>query len=95
MLAPAFLLLAILPESAKPGGFIGGLVIAALLASNVRQAFLQPIFLAMVMTKFHLVIKNQAINQEWDARLTSLSGKFRDLKSKAEQGWRPAASPAR
>jgi hypothetical protein len=95
MLAPAFLMLAILPESAKPGGFVGGLLIAALLASNVRQAFLQPIFLVMVMTKFHLVIKDQAINAEWDARLTSLSGKFRDLKSKAEQGWRPSPSPAR
>jgi hypothetical protein len=95
MLAPAFLMLAILPEAAKPGGFIGGLVIAALLASNVRQAFLQPIFLVMVMTKFHLVVRNQAINAEWDARLTSLSGKFRDLKSKAEQGWRPAPSLAR
>jgi hypothetical protein len=95
MLAPAFLMLAILPESAKPGGFLGGLLIAALLASNVRQAFLQPIFLVMVMTKFHLVIKDQAINAEWDARLTSLSGKFRDLKSKAEQDWRPSPSPAR
>jgi hypothetical protein len=89
MLAPAFILLAILPESAKPGGFIGGLVIAALLASNIRQAFLQPIFLVMVMTKFHLVIRNQPINETWDERLSSLSGKFRDLKSKAAGGWQP------
>jgi hypothetical protein len=93
MLAPAFLMLAVLPESAKPGGFIGGLVIAALLASNVRQAFLKPVFLVMVMTKFHVVVRNQAINLEWDQRLSALSGKFRDIKDKAAAGWSPAPQP--
>ncbi len=83
MLAPAFLMLAILPESAKPGGFIGGLVIAALLASNVRQAFLKPIFLVMVMTKFHVLVQNQSINLEWDQRLSSVSRKFGEIKEKA------------
>ena len=83
MLAPAFLLLAILPESAKPGGFIGALVIAALLASNVRQAFLKPIFLVMVMTKFHVLVQNQSINLEWDQRLSSVSRKFGEIKDKA------------
>ena len=87
MLAPAFLLLAILPSSWAPGGFIGGLVIAALFASNVRQAFLKPIFLVMVMSKFHVVVKNQAINLEWDQRLSSLSSKFTEIKEKAAAGW--------
>ena len=90
MLAPAFLMLAVLPESAKPGGFLGGLVIAALLASNVRQAFLKPVFLVMVMTKFHVVVRNQTIDLEWDQRLTSLSRKFQDIKDKAAAGWSPA-----
>jgi hypothetical protein len=90
MLAPAFLMLAVLPESAKPGGFIGGLVIAALFASNVRQAFLKPVFLIMVMTKFHVVVRNQTINLEWDQRLSALSGKFREIKDKAGAGWSPA-----
>ena len=90
MLAPAFLVLWVLPESAKPGGFIGGLVIAALLASNVRQAFLKPVFLVMVMTKFHVVVRNQAIDLEWDQRLTSLSRKFQEIKDKAGAGWSPA-----
>ena len=62
MLLPAFLLLAILPGVGTPGGFIAGLVVAALFASNVRQAFLKPIFLVMVMTKFHVLVRNQAIN---------------------------------
>jgi hypothetical protein len=87
MLAPAFLVLWVLPASAKPGGFIGALVIAALFASNVRQAFLKPVFLVMVMTKFHVVVRNQTIDLEWDQRLTALSGKFREIKDKAVAGW--------
>lgn len=89
MLAPAFLMLAVLPAAAKPGGFIGGLVIAALFASNVRQAFLKPLFLVMVMTKFHVVVRSQPINLEWDARLSGLSSKFQDIKDKAAGGWSP------
>jgi len=95
MLLPAFLMLAVLPASAKPGGFIGGLVIAALFASNVRQAFLKPIFLTMVMTKFHVVVRNQAINAEWDQRLTSVSRKFGEIKDKAAAGGQPAAAAMR
>jgi hypothetical protein len=89
MLMPAFLMLAVLPASAKPGGFIGGLVIAALFASNVRQAFLKPIFLVMVMAKFHTVVRNQPINAEWDARLSGVSSKFREIKDKAAAPWPP------
>lgn len=92
MLAPAFLLLAVLPSSWAPGGFIGGLVIAALIASNVRQAFLKPIFLVMVMTKFHVIVRNQTINLEWDQRLTNLSRKFGEIKDKAAAGWSPSPS---
>ena len=95
MLMPAFLMLAVLPAAAKPGGFIGGLVIAALFASNVRQAFLKPVFLVMVMTKFHAVVQNQAINPEWDARLSGMSGKFREIKDKAAAPWTPPPLPAR
>jgi hypothetical protein len=83
MLAPAGLLLVVLPTAWKPGGMLLGVFIAALFASNARQAFLKPIFLVMVMTKFHVVVRNQAINLEWDQRLTSVSGKFRDITEKA------------
>jgi hypothetical protein len=92
MLAPAFLLLAVLPDSWAPGGFIGGLIIAALFASNIRQAFLKPLFLVMVMTKFHVLIRNQSINLEWDQRLSSLSRKFGEIKDKAAAGWTPSPS---
>ena len=95
MLAPAFLLLAILPSAWAPGGFITAFLIAALFASNVRQAFLKPIFLVMVMTKFHAVVQNQPINAEWDARLTGMSGKFREIKDKAATPWTPPPLPTR
>ncbi len=93
MLAPAFLLLGVLPSAIAPGGFIAGLIVAALLASTVRAAFLKPIFLVMVMTKFHVVVHGQAINAEWDERLALLTGKFRAIKDKAAAGWSPAPSP--
>ncbi len=92
MLAPAGMLLTVLPRAIAPGGFIAGLIVAALLASTVRAAFLKPVFLVMVMTKFHLVVQGQAINAEWDERLTALSGKFRAIKDKAVAGWSPAPS---
>jgi hypothetical protein len=94
MLVPAFALLWLLPEAAKPGGFLGGLVIAALFASNIRQAFLKPLFLTMVMVKFHVVVRNQAINLEWDGRLSGLSGKFTEIKDRAAGGWAGTAPPA-
>jgi hypothetical protein len=83
MLIPTGLLLVVLPTALKPGGMLLGFVIAALFASNIRQAFLKPIFLTMVMTKFHVVVRGQPINTVWDERLSGVSSKFRDLKDKA------------
>ncbi len=83
MLAPAFAVAFILPESVVAGGTIAALVIAALFASNIRGAFLKPLFLIMVMTKFHHAVRGQAINAEWDAKLTGMSGKFTKIKESA------------
>jgi hypothetical protein len=93
MMAPAFLLLATPLASALPGGIVAAFVIAALFASNVRQAFLKPIFLVMVMVKFHIVVRNQAINLEWDGRLSSVSSKFREIKDKAGEMTQPGVVP--
>lgn len=67
------------------GGIIGGaaLIASVLCAANARSAFLEPIFLIMVMTKFHVAAENQPINAEWDSRLTSISDKFGQIKEKA------------
>ena len=79
MLLPALLVTHLI------GGAAGGwaLVIAILFAANARSAFLEPLFLIMVMTTFHVAAENQPINAEWDARLTSLSAKFKQIKDKA------------
>jgi hypothetical protein len=89
MLAPAFLLGYLLPGAAS----LAGLVFAALFAANVRSAVLRPLFLTMVMVKFHAITRNQPIDLVWDQRLGSASNKFGELKSKAEAWGRPAAAP--
>jgi hypothetical protein len=82
MLAPAFGMSYFLPQTG-PFAFFTVFIISCLLAANVRSAFLKPLFLTMVMIKFHTQIQNQAINETWDARLESASDKFRELKEKA------------
>ncbi|MFT3927885.1 MAG: hypothetical protein QM778_35485 [Myxococcales bacterium] len=79
-LVPAGVLAWLLP----PGGFgqFGVLLLAALAAANLRSAFLKPLFLIMVMVKFHVSVRNQPINLEWDQKLSSISDKFVELKSK-------------
>ena len=82
-LAPGFLFSYLFP-SVSLGGLLP-LIAAALFASNIRQAFLKPLFLTMVMVKFHHSIQAQAIEPAWDARLTDLSDKFRTIKDRARQ----------
>jgi hypothetical protein len=68
---------------------------AVLFAANLRSAVLQPLFLTMVMVKFHAMAQNQAINLEWDGRLSQASKKFDELKRQAE-AWvspSPGAQP--
>jgi hypothetical protein len=67
-------------------------VTAILVAANVRSAFLKPLFLIMVMVKFHVCVRNQPINLEWDERLSNLSNKFIDLKQKASDAYSPQSA---
>lgn len=82
MLLPAIAITWMLPSSIQGVGGFFTLVVSALLAWNLRAAFLEPMFLIMVMVKFHVSVQEQAINPEWDARLTSVSDKFQELKQK-------------
>jgi len=88
MMLPALLVTQLIGE----GAGLWTLIVAVLFAANARSAFLEPLFLIMVMTTFHVSVENQPINLEWDARLTSLSGKFKEIKDKAA-GW-VSAKPA-
>jgi cell division protein FtsW (lipid II flippase) len=82
MLMPAFALSYLLP-SAGTLALVTAFVTAALLAGGVRAAFVKPLFLTMVMIKFHTEVHNQPINETWDARLQGVSDKFSELKEKA------------
>jgi hypothetical protein len=88
MLLPAFVVGALLPQAMAATGFWVVAAIAALLAGSARAAFLQPLFLVMVMLKFHLLIRGQSIDEAWDERLTQLSNQFRGLTDKIA-GYRP------
>lgn len=51
-------------------------------------AFIRPIFLTVMIVRFHTLVQNQRINQECDAqecdaRLASISDKFRDWGMRA------------
>ena len=77
MLAPAALLTWVMP-------FLGGwaFLVAGLFALNVREAVIKPLFLIMVMTKFHVAFRGQPIDEAWDERLTQLTPKFTKIKEK-------------
>ena len=94
MLIPAFLVTWMLPNSIAGTGGMLTFVVAALLAWNLRAAFLEPLFLTMIMVKFHVCVRDQAIDATWDERLSSLSGKFVELKNKITGRRAPSATGA-
>jgi hypothetical protein len=83
LLAPAAAITVMLPSSVREAGGIVTILVAAILAGPLRAAFLKPLFLIMMMVRFHALIENQPLNQEWDARLATISDKFRDLGTQA------------
>ena len=81
LLAPAGLITVMLPHAARQSGGLVTVLIAVLLAATLRSAFIKPLFLIMMMVRFHALAENQLINQEWDARLASVSSSFGSLGS--------------
>jgi hypothetical protein len=82
------------PHAVREQAGIVTILVAALLAGPLRAAFLKPLFLIMMMVRFHALIENQPINQEWDARLATVSDKFRDLGKQAIAGLANSTGPA-
>lgn len=87
LLAPAAAITWMLPRTVHEQAGIVTILVAALLAGPLRAAFLKPLFLIMMMVRFHALIENQPINQEWDAKLASVSDKFRDLGPQVASGF--------
>jgi hypothetical protein len=83
LLVPAAALTAILPASVRGLGAVLTIGVAVLFALAARGAFVKPVFLVMVMVRFHELIEHQPINRDWIARLDQVSARFRSLGEKA------------
>ncbi len=83
LLAPAAAVTLALPSAVREVGGVVTVVVAILLAGPLRAAFVKPIFMAMMMVRFHSAIEGQPINPEWDNRLSTISGQFRELGAQA------------
>ncbi len=95
LLAPAAAIVLILPHSMRESGALVTLIIAALLAGSLRGAFLKPIFLTMIMVRFHSVIENEAVNPIWDARLSEMSSAFAGMGAQLRGGAASLGYPQR
>jgi hypothetical protein len=83
LLVPAAMLVTVLPASVRELGALLTIGVAVLFALAARGAFVKPVFLVMIMVRFHELIEHQPINREWVARLDQLSTRFRTLGEKA------------
>jgi hypothetical protein len=94
LLMPAAALVAVLPTSVREVGGVVTMLVAVLLALAARGAFLKPVFLIMIMTRFHALIEHEPINVEWVSRLEQLSSRFRELGQNAAAFTAPATATA-
>ena len=83
LLGPAVLVTLMLPHAVRETGAVATVLVALLLAGPLRAAFIKPLFLIMMMVRFHVCAEGQPINPEWDARLSALSQNFRGLGADA------------
>jgi hypothetical protein len=79
LMVPAAGITVLLPSALREAGGLITVIIAAMLAAAVRNAFVKPIFLIMMMIRFHTLIEGQPINADWNDYLASISDKFRIL----------------
>jgi len=89
ILAPVAALVAYFPGAAGPLS----LVIALVFAWGIKQAVIEPFAMTALMQVFFKVTQGQQANPEWEAKLDSASGKFRELKDKAAN-WHKPHTPA-
>ncbi|SEH63259.1 hypothetical protein [Paracoccus alkenifer] len=78
MLAPAALVVYLMPGAWAAGG----VVFALLFAWSVKAALLEPFAVACLMQVYFRTIEGQRPDPEWDARLEQMSSHFRKLKGR-------------
>jgi len=79
MIAPAGALLYVLPGDWSGWGF----VLALIFAWSFKAALIEPFAIACLMQVYFKVIEGQTPDPAWDARLSEVSAKFRELKEQA------------
>ncbi|WP_417249460.1 hypothetical protein [Celeribacter sp.] len=87
MLAPAALVVYLIPGAWAAGG----VVFALLFAWSVKAALLEPFAVACMMDVYFRTIEGQVADPAWEAKLENLSGKFARLKEKAQSYTPPRA----
>lgn len=88
VLVPVGALFSLFPGQAAFWGFVLALVFAWCL----KAALIEPFAVAAMMQVYFKTVEGQSPNEEWDARLSKISGKFRKLKKKAEEAPAPATA---
>jgi len=91
MLAPAALVVYLIPGAWSAGG----VVFALLFAWSVKAALLEPFAITCMMQVYFKTIEGQEPNPEWEAKLEQMSGKFRKLKDRAFGGAEDAPTDSR
>lgn len=81
MLAPAALVVYLIPGGWSAGGF----VFALIFAWAVKTALIEPFAIACMMQVFFQTIEGQTPDPVWDQRLSEASRKFREIKDRAAQ----------
>lgn len=79
MLAPAALVVYLMPGAWAAGG----VVFALLFAWSIKAALLEPFAITCMMQVYFKTIAGQQPNPEWEAKLEQMSDKFRKLKERA------------
>ena len=88
LIGPAAALLALVPGHY----FAWGFAFAFIFAWGLKAALLEPVAIVCLMQVYFKTIEGQTPNPEWEARLDSVSKRFRELGAKAA-GW-VGAGPA-
>lgn len=81
MLAPAALVVYLIPGGWSAGGF----VFALIFAWAVKAALIEPFAIACMMQVFFRTIEGQSPDPVWEQRLSDASRKFNEIKERAVQ----------
>jgi hypothetical protein len=72
MFTAAAAITALLPPDYREVQSVIALAVAVMFAIALRAAFLKPLFLILLILRFHLLVEDQPVNPQWSARLNRL-----------------------